>query len=343
MDFKQKMAERYKTNEVMIFTALEAIRDYSDRWIVEGKSIIDIRNDVHSMFRDVVANFEEKVANGTADPEHELALEELKSERKEGLIELEIFTLAWGRLACPRVKLNQDQAAQFIISSISPDKAETLKAPWDAFTVEFPRNLITIKNDKAPNGIDTIERAMVMQWEEEVGTRFQIFLETVNYRQGFVYGTMKEIIRNSNSLDEAGAAFAGHISQAEQDSMTVAINAATRIALCAIVELQSPENFAHTKPLHVVSWKKPEMRKRHPKPVFSNLYTFGSAVNVHCYRAAKEYIAGNGASPMVRHLVRGFYRNQPWGPGSALRRWIYVNPFWRCTDKELTNVKPHKL
>lgn len=47
---------------------------------------------------------------------------------------------------------------------------------------------------------------------------------------------------------------------------------------------------------------------------------------------SEEQAAGAHASP-VRHRVRGFFRNQPYGSGRALRKLIWIQPFWR--GKEL--------
>lgn len=36
-----------------------------------------------------------------------------------------------------------------------------------------------------------------------------------------------------------------------------------------------------------------------------------------------------GASPLVRTLVSGHWKRQVWGEGRALRKWIFISPFWR--------------
>lgn len=45
-------------------------------------------------------------------------------------------------------------------------------------------------------------------------------------------------------------------------------------------------------------------------------------------REAEDGHTGHRKSP-VRHFVPGFLRNQPYGPGRALRRIVWVRPFWR--------------
>lgn len=62
------------------------------------------------------------------------------------------------------------------------------------------------------------------------------------------------------------------------------------------------------------------LRGRHP------FILVGESVP-HCGRGADStYRLG------VRFIVRGHWRNQPWGPRKALRRWKWIRPHWKGPD-----------
>jgi len=60
-------------------------------------------------------------------------------------------------------------------------------------------------------------------------------------------------------------------------------------------------------------------------------------------RSEREYIlvgrgvvvqdkSGTGTPLKTRHMVRGHWRNQPWGPKRLLRRMKWIEPHWRGPD-----------
>ena len=54
------------------------------------------------------------------------------------------------------------------------------------------------------------------------------------------------------------------------------------------------------------------------------------------YKLPKVPLGGTHASPRL-HWVRGFWRNQAYGPNSSLRKHIWIEPFLKGADSELTN------
>jgi hypothetical protein len=43
-----------------------------------------------------------------------------------------------------------------------------------------------------------------------------------------------------------------------------------------------------------------------------------------------DYLSGDAKRLYkARRIVRGHWRNQPWGPGGSLRRLIWIAPFWK--------------
>ncbi len=46
-----------------------------------------------------------------------------------------------------------------------------------------------------------------------------------------------------------------------------------------------------------------------------------------------DYLSGDAQRVYkIRWIVRGHWRNQPHGPGSMLRKRIWIAPFWKGTE-----------
>ncbi len=60
-------------------------------------------------------------------------------------------------------------------------------------------------------------------------------------------------------------------------------------------------------------------------------------------KAALSGGRGGGGAPTVQFLVRGHWRQQAHGPGRALRKSIWIQPFWKGPEEARVLLRAHKL
>lgn len=65
-------------------------------------------------------------------------------------------------------------------------------------------------------------------------------------------------------------------------------------------------------------------------------HILGEAVQ-RALHASPSGIGAVGASPQVRFSVRGHWRQQPHGPQNSLRKLLWIQPFWKGSDKEVSD------
>jgi hypothetical protein len=83
-------------------------------------------------------------------------------------------------------------------------------------------------------------------------------------------------------------------------------------------------------------------------PDFSHdRYLLSAPVTVDMRELLAEHLAGRrkggGASPKVQFLVRGHWRQQAHGPARALRKTIWVQPFWKGPEETRVLLRSHVL
>ncbi len=66
-------------------------------------------------------------------------------------------------------------------------------------------------------------------------------------------------------------------------------------------------------------------------------------VNVNCVQYVKDYLGGKRGSLAVQHMVRGHWKNQPYGEGAAARKFIHVEPYWRGPTAAPIAVRAHVM
>lgn len=73
-------------------------------------------------------------------------------------------------------------------------------------------------------------------------------------------------------------------------------------------------------------------------------YTLTRDVKVDCRQAVRDYVEGRRSSaPSVQCLVRGHWKRQAHGPARSLRKFIFVEPYWRGPEDAPIATRSHIL
>lgn len=124
------------------------------------------------------------------------------------------------------------------------------------------------------------------------------------------------------------------------DSIDRAITSLVRGACLA---LSDPEKFrkeSRSQRAHGASGK-----KRHGPPDLGQAkFMLSAPVKIDLREHLTQVLSGRkGASPTVQFLVRGHWRNQAYGPKFALRKAIWVEPFWKGPEDTRVLLRQHKI
>jgi hypothetical protein len=80
------------------------------------------------------------------------------------------------------------------------------------------------------------------------------------------------------------------------------------------------------------SGKRQELKDRFNSIDPQKRYRVGRTVVARGQESAKGAFHGTGHKQSTKVLVSGHWRKQPYGPQSSLRKWIWVEPYWKNLD-----------
>ncbi|MBK9266204.1 MAG: hypothetical protein IPM54_41255 [Polyangiaceae bacterium] len=63
--------------------------------------------------------------------------------------------------------------------------------------------------------------------------------------------------------------------------------------------------------------------------VRGNVFHVGRRTEADLRQAVSAYCRGDSRSPATGTWVSSHWKTQPYGPGNALRKWIFIEPYWR--------------
>lgn len=275
-------------------------------------------------------------------------------------VSVEWFGL-WGDLAFPRIQMSHSFAAMLMATTISPKEIEHVEAPWPAFMIEVPEGLlpITVKGETKhirrihvtssflPGSLSTRWWAIWM-----VGTGVEIYrvgplAEAAVPRPKTELAKVPLVkIDDPNrseprdhpvgNNDEELAEFWEGYDNAEEDRLAVL---AGRLVIGACVFMTERANF--TEKLVKPNVNLSAYARRLGKKPESRVYTVGKPVKLDFRLAVKSFLEGRRASLTAQSLVAGHHKRQAHGPNSSLRKWIFVEPYWRGPEDGAIVVRPH--
>jgi hypothetical protein len=229
------------------------------------------------------------------------------------------WTMAWGTNACPRVIVPARIGASLMASSFEKDPTTMSYAPWSAYVIEIPPDLVPLEIDGKPSAFDVIG-----VWRNQDG---KSYFNAYSRRSDAAIGG--ELSFPVPDFPEDGELGTGG------PAMKRAIESLQRLVLGVELEMTDPDRVKRPR----ISKKKPKDGRGPP----SNIHHLTRTVVVDCREAIRDYIAGTRRKGFAMSwLTRGHGRWQPHGPRSSLRKWIFVEPRWNNRDAPVV-MRPHTL
>lgn len=269
------------------------------------------------------------------------------------------WLVRWGGLAFPRFQTSHSFAAMLMATTVSRKEIPSIEAPWPAFMVEIPEGLLPIATKDGT--LTHITRVYVNTsflpslWSEPwwslefVGKGIEIHR----------VGRLEEAFDPSSKTDLKNRPmmkFEGLRTEAKdvpvgdydefwdgydrtQEDRVVILAARLVLGLCIMMTDKANVKEKVTKLPSDLGFH----RRRFGFEPTSHVYVVGRPVKVDFRLAVKAFVEGGSKSLSVQSLVAGHHKFQVHGPGRALRKWIFVEPYWRGPEDAPIVVRPHTI
>lgn len=226
----------------------------------------------------------------------------------DGIVATQHFAVRWMRSGFTRLEIGHKLAASLALTDV-PDDIE-VRAPWDCWCLILPPNLMGDDNSVA------------RIWCEGPEVRF--FVSST----GTIMGPISRDMIFRESDEPGGRAFA------------IACDALVRGCCLA---LANPDDYRKRGAGTGRSSK--SKRARGEAPDFGGArFMLSAPVTIDLREHLVASLSGKheGGSPTAQFLVRGHWRNQAYGAGRALRKTIWIEPFWKGDETARVLLRNYK-
>jgi len=268
----------------------------------------------------------------------------------------------WGELAFPRVQMSHSYAAQLMATVVSKQEIPHIQPPWPAFLLEVPEGLLPVTLKKGT--VTSITRIHVNSsflaslwnnppwWGLEL-TGKGIEIHKVGRIEEAFDPPSKQDLKGKRLLhapDGYGLELRDQPLGEDYEDFWAGYNhgedyrvsiLAARLVLGVCIMMTDKGNFKE-KTVRI----DPDLanhRRRFSREPVSRVYVIGKPVKVDFRMAIREYLKGTLRSLSVQSLVAGHHKSQPYGPQASLRKWIFVQPYWRGPEEGPVLVRPHEV
>jgi hypothetical protein len=262
---------------------------------------------------------------GMANPAHPVSVELKRRFFSNPEMDARPLTwlLAWSMNGQNRVVLDRMEADEFI-STNGGDDPEVLKlAPWPAYLIMIPHDVLQVEIDGHLRSFDVI--AVLGDYEAA--------------QRGFIVSGQAHDLAISGRLAFPLPDWSGdmpRMARENESALDRVRDAAQHLIVSTEGEMSDPSRFAP------VGGARKTIGKSLNEP---NTWRITRVVRVDCREHVKEYLSGERRTARaVRWLTRGHRRWYWHGPGNTLRKRLLIEPYWNPRDVELPVAdREHRL
>lgn len=256
----------------------------------------------------------------------------------EQLRERTISEAIWGACGMPTIEIESSTwAAQGMTDTIAEEVVEQVRQPWPAFMIKIPHGAL-----RAELGGEWVDRVMVSRGND-LGRGDTWCISCESSRENFGRYDQSSVELCSEFDDREQPLAMGKHALTDYDGRMMML--VGRLVISCVLELDRVGNAAARRAQH--SGKR-ATKKQLMKLDRSLEFVIGKPVIVDVRPYVEDFL--RGARPAAsgpkrtRTLVRGHWKNQPFGPGRAQRKFIHIDPYWSVSDDSLpVAVRPHIL
>jgi len=222
------------------------------------------------------------------------------------------FLLAWAECAFSTVEPTHRLAASLMATNCPGEYVDTIGLPWRCFAIAVPIGVL----DGTPD--------------------FMLVLQTLDGKRIRV-GSFSEdffALDDETSLGEYCARDLVESDEVDEEHrrMTLLMG---RLIVGTCIEMMTPKATAFVRSTPTT----PRIKRGEPR---SWTYRLTRDVRMDVRSHVAAFARGDRTSLTVQSIVRGHWKSQPYGTGSALRKWIHIEPYWRGPEDAPIAVRAHR-
>lgn len=240
----------------------------------------------------------------------------------------------WARSGLPAIVTPHKLAASMMESNVSSSSLKDVRLPWPAFLVEIPDGL-------------GFENRWVIATEFVDGGEHWLSIFGLSDKGRMIYmvtppaPTMAESLQRAAShlRDDDPTRWAANLDDKPHDvgvSRQQAAIARLVLGICVEMSQKKIRDQIRVGPPAV---DKIAMKRGKPK---AWVFKLTRDVHVDARPMVRAYLAGHeGRTLGVQTMVRGHYKRQPYGEKNLLRRWVFIEPYWRGPEDAPMALRTH--
>lgn len=242
----------------------------------------------------------------------------------------------WYEQAMPRIVWdNPAYAEQLMVTPVAAAHLEHIKAPWKAFIVDLPPNLLKSKSPHAGTEV-SLEHLLVHTFQDPNNETRWSFIATT--REGTELWRHNLLTKHLLDLDPSTftTVFAENLDAV--DNLLFKMIGNLIMGLC--LTLSDPTKVREPKHTKRSFSSHSSSKRDHKEPPVTRNYVVGSPVKVRVRDAIEDMIQSARESgktprtPCLAHFVAGHWKQQAHGPQAAQRKLVHVEGYWRNVDKD---------
>lgn len=252
----------------------------------------------------------------------------------------------WADQGFPTLTMGERLAAALCGTEVPEEMYDEIKAPWGAFVIEIPSGLFTVF-DPEHQLRTRATRILVHHVEDSQGEQWWWMLFSEKDQHFWREGTVRQVLHPVEFREKetekyrlhGGEAFAEHVNKDQRLYHIV-----SRLVFNSILTLTDPDRIRPVGSSH----KRYAARGERPtgSTPEQRVFIIGKPIDLDCRQQLRDYLEGHSRRSFkvtTQFLVRGYWRQQPYGPKNALRRRQWILPHWKGPEDGVIPVRDHDL
>jgi len=257
----------------------------------------------------------------------------------------------WAEAGYPTVEMGEKFAASLLVSSVSDEVLNTIQIPWPGLCIIVPGDILQTYDPEKKAYIPvrrifaSIAKGRTHTPDENFGGDWQFVGMTSGTITLWRFGvTPKGMILDSRDMmpegDSSGGIFQLGLEHTDVDARTAGLVGKLVVMTCVALTMKE---LVTTRQAHPVT-KKAKKRDTKTGPS-ARIYTVGKPINLDFRDRVKNYTHGIRAAKglNVQFMVAGHFKQQPYGEKHALRRTIWIEPYWKGDENAPVPIRPHTI
>jgi len=246
-----------------------------------------------------------------------------------------LLRAAWYDCGMPTITMGHKLAASYMTTKLPIEVIDEVRAPFPAFLLEIPDGLVNMQDGTSDHQIAGIRYVLLCCDPYVTGGWCLCAYSDGPATLWRRHKTLSEMVKEFSQDDVVNSAFGLDL----DDRDGRALELIGRLAICAMMHMTNGAKVKTVGKNHVNY----RGRNRGGEAPERHIFQLCHDVKHDVRQVVRDYMNGTGHKLNVQLLASGYWRQQPHGPRSSLRRRQFIEPAWRGpTDAPIAQRK-HRL